>query len=384
MKVGIDASNIRAGGGVTHLVEILRIFNPAQSETSSVVVWGGRTTLDYIDDQHWLEKKYLPTLDKGLFLRALWQRFFLSKEASRSNCDILFIPGGSYSGNFHPAVTMSQNMLPFEWRELTRYGLSLITLKLVLLRWVQSQSYRRVDGVIFLTEYARKTVEKIVGTQMMTTTIIPHGIHGRFFTPPVKQTAINDYSPEHPFRVLYVSIVTVYKHQWNVSEAVRILRESGFPVVLDLVGPAYAPALKRLNNTLDRIDPKRQYIHYAGSLSHDMMHEKYAQADMFIFASSCENMPNILLEGMASGAPVASSNKGPMPEILGEGGVYFDPENPDDIARAIKQLIESPDLRRKLAECSYRRSSNFSWSSCAKETFDFLSQVVRQSNQITS
>ena len=46
----------------------------------------------------------------------------------------------------------------------------------------------------------------------------------------------------------------MYKHQWHVADAIAQLRKSGLPVVLDLVGPAYAPALERLNKTLDCID----------------------------------------------------------------------------------------------------------------------------------
>ena len=56
-------------------------------------------------------------------------------------------------------------------------------------------------------------------------------------------------------------------------------------------------------------------------------------------------MPNILLEGMESGLPIACSNRNPMPEALGDAGVYFDPEIVDDIARALRELIDSHTLR---------------------------------------
>ena len=59
---------------------------------------------------------------------------------------------------------------------------------------------------------------------------------------------------------------------------------------------------------------------------HDDLHQKYLDADLGLFASSCENMPNILLETMGAGLPIACSNRQPMPEILKNGGEYFDPE----------------------------------------------------------
>jgi glycosyltransferase involved in cell wall biosynthesis len=118
-------------------------------------------------------------------------------------------------------------------------------------------------------------------------------------------------------------------------------------------------------------------VRYLGRIPHSELHARYAGADLCLFASTCENMPNILLEGMASGLPIACSDRGPMPEVLGDAGVYFDPEKPDEIARALRELIESPELRTKLAQSSFERVRRYSWRRCADETFKFLAEVAR-------
>ena len=79
-------------------------------------------------------------------------------------------------------------------------------------------------------------------------------------------------------------------------------------------------------------------------------------------------MPNILLEAMAAGLPIASSNRGPMPEILGESGVYFDPEQPEQIAAALEELLRDPSLRAHRAQAAYERAATYSWRRCAGET----------------
>jgi glycosyltransferase involved in cell wall biosynthesis len=173
-----------------------------------------------------------------------------------------------------------------------------------------------------------------------------------------------------------VSIVHMYKHQWHVAKAVADLRADGIPVVLDLVGPAYAPALRRLQSTLARLDPTGEFIHYSGLVPRALLHERYLQNQLCVFASSCENMPNILLEGMASGLPIACSNRGPMPEVLGEAGVYFDPEDPADIAAVLRKLIASPALRTKLARASFEGVGVYSWRRCADDTFGFLTEIA--------
>ena len=65
-----------------------------------------------------------------------------------------------------------------------------------------------------------------------------------------------------------------------------------------------------------------------------------------------------------------------MPEVLGDAGVYFAPDDPDDIARALPELIDSPELRARLAKASFERVQGFSWRRCASETFEFLAGVA--------
>lgn len=377
MILGIDASNIRAGGGVTHLAELLRKANPRAHAFDQVVVWSGAATLKKIEERDWLRNEHDPLLDRALCFRVYWQRFRLAKLAKAAGCNVLFVPGGSDASRFRPMVTMSQNLLPFEWRELRRYGFSWLGLKFALLRFTQSRTFRKADAVIFLTQYARHVVLQVTGKLPGKTVTIPHGVDPRFSCTPRPQKKLEEFSESNPCRMLYVSVVDVHKHQWHVAEAVAQLRLSGFPVALDLVGPAYAPAMTRLNKTLRRVDPEARFIRYRGEVPHDELHKFYATADINIFASSCENMPNILLEGMASGLPIACSNRGPMPEVLGDAGVYFDPEQPDEIAEAIRVLIESSELRTKKARAAFERAQQFSWARCADATFGFIARVCR-------
>lgn len=376
--IGIDATNLRSGGGVTHLLELLRAAQPDEHGIGRIVIWGGKPTLKALEGQPWLSKRNPSALDKGILQRSLWQRYRLSQAARDEGCDVLFVPGGSYAGNFHPVVTMSQNLLPFEMHELLRYGWTFFTLKLLLLRLVQSRSFRKTDGVIFLTEYARDVVLRVTGKLRGQTCIVPHGLNSRFNKAPKLQRVIAEYDDAHPYRVLYVSIIDQYKHQWHVVEAVADLRRQGFSIALDLVGPVYPTALKRLNQTIDRVDFERRWVHYHGVAPFNELHHRYAQADLGLFASSCENMPNILLETMASGLPIACSNMGPMPEVLGQAGVFFNPEQPQDIARALRELIESPQTRTELARASYERVQEYSWQRCADETCRFLVKVIQE------
>lgn len=376
--IGIDASNIRSGGGLTHLLELLSESNPIKHRFDEIVIWGSTPTLNNIEDKPWIIKKNVKQLDGNLFKRSIWQVFHLNKAAINENCTILFAPGGLILNRFFPAVSMSQNLLPFEKQELMRFFPSIIFLRLILLRFLQSFSFKKANGIIFLSEYAQKKVIKVSNIKGMTA-IVAHGIHERFQMLPKQQKNISRYNKDKPYRIIYVSIIDEYKHQWHVVEAISKLKEKGIPVVLDLIGPATKSALKKLNKKIEKLDPENSWANYHGSVPFKELHYYYKEADLGLFASSCENLPNILIETMAAGLPIASSNRGPMPEILKNYGIYFDPEDPKSISDAVLYLINSPEERERLSKLSFKESQTYSWTKCADKTFNFINKVNEQS-----
>ena len=381
MILGIDASNISSGGGLTHLKELISNCDPVQHGISKIIVWGeqGRT-LDQIEKKEWLELVNDPMLEKGGLYRWYWQNFKLSAIA-RDNCDVLFVPGGTFLGNFHPFVAMSQNLLPFDSKEQARFGIGKTRARYQVLKKTQTRSFKNADGVIFLTNYARDQVVNHTGPLTRNTAIIHHGISEELWSEPRIQKDISEYSPEKPFKWLYVSIVNMYKHQWNVVEAVSLLRQKGLPVELHLIGPAYGKALQRLNDTIDKYDSDRQFICYNGPVPHNQLDEHYKNADAFVFASTCENLPIILLESMAAGLPIVCSNAGPMPEVLKDYGLYANPENIDSLTNTMNNLAINKELRSELSQKSYTSSLSNTWKECSKQTMDFLVNVFQQYKQ---
>ena len=371
MRIGIDGSNLREGGGRTHLVQLLAAAEPAAEGIARVVVWGARSLLDILPDRPWLERVHQPDLERGGLSRSRWQLFSLAGGA-RGSVDLLFSPGGTYLGSFRPFVTMFRNMLPFDAVERARYGRSPRRIKLALLHRAQAASFARADGVIFLNDYARARITAEVSLRGRQA-VIPHGLDARFFRPaPDVRTSL---SAEQALRWLYVSAIHRYKYHPNVIAAAAGLRADGIPVTLDIVGPPAADAVGELEAALARFDPGRQFVRVRPAVAHQDLPSVYAGADAFVFASTCENMPNTLLEAMAAALPIACSNREPMPGILGDGGRYFDPADERSITTAMKALSLDPDLRARLAGCARARAAAYDWANCARDTFRFLSQV---------
>ncbi|MGD8760290.1 MAG: glycosyltransferase family 1 protein [Anaerolineales bacterium] len=376
MRIDIDASNIRAGGGLTHLIETLRAARPAEYGIESVKVWSGTRTIEKLPQLPWLHPESDPALDGSLVRRFQWQRAHAAR-LRQANCAVLFVPGGVYAGSFEPFVAMSQNLLPFMPEEQRRFGFSPAHLRYRVLAWGQRATFRRAAGMIFFTEPSRHIITRQTGVLKGKVSVVPLGVGEAFRYPPRSQREPKSFTSERPFRWLYVSIINLYKHQWHVAEAVARLRRQGLPVTLDLVGASYPPALRRLRKVLQQVDPAGEFIRYHGQVPFADLPEWYRRADGFVFASTCENMPNILLEAMASGLPIACSDRSPMPEILQNGGRYFQAEDPGSLAEALSALFADSALRDRFANSAYELSKRYTWERCAQGIFAALAAVGR-------
>jgi len=377
MRIGIDASNIRGGGGLTHLRQLINASDPQKHLFEKLIVWASSETIDRIDFKaKWLEFLCEPKLDQGLLSREIWRRKRLP-ELANEKCDLLFVPGGLPVCVNVPWVTMSQNLLPFENREKARYKLGPGRMRFELLRYLQAKAFESAGGVIFLTEYAKKTVCEKLKKQPNKTAVVPHGINTRFFKSPRTPRTLANF--DRPLRLLYISTINEYKHQWHVADAVNILRREGWPVRLDLIGGGYEPALSRLKKKTQQLDPAGEWLTYSGKLPYEQLHLSYHEADLFIFASTCETFGQILLEAMAAGLPIACSNRSAMPEVIKDASEYFDPENCKSLVEAVRKLLKNPERQYKLASKAYSMAKHYSWQRCANETFAFLRKVYDSS-----
>ena len=379
MRLGIDASNVRSGGGIIHLQKILEQAEPKKHLINRVVVWGGDTPLDNLPDKPWLELRKIPNLNLQTSQRLFWQQTKLGKLA-HEDCDLLFVPGGLYLGGFSPFVTMFQNMQIFESKERLREGFSKEWLRLSLLKWAQSRTFRKASGLICLSEYSHNylTQHHPFVIDQTPVQLIPHGtekVKNEHILSDIKRNPING-----TIRLLYVSTVKKYKHQWNLIDAVGLLRKEGISVELHLVGGGDSQALEIMRDAIHRNKSEKSFIFYHGSLPYEQTLEWYHKADIFVFPSTCETFGISLLEAMTAGLPIASSERGPMPEVLKDAGLYFNPESVNSIKNCLRYMIENPDLMQSLGSKAKKYSKNYSWEKCADETFAFLSNVYEKNN----
>lgn len=367
--VGIDASRNRSGGARAHLTGILDAGNPLEHGVREVHVWAFRSLLDSLPDRPWLVKHGPDDLERSLPRQLWWQAARLGGEAKKVGCDILFTTDASTLCRFRPMVVLSQDVLSYEPQALAYFRFSKQLFRLLAILLVQNLAFRFADGVIFLTRHAGKAIQKSCGA-LPRVAYIPHGVGEEFRR--VRRQNGWPRKGERPIQVLYVSNAELYKHQWVVIRAVQLLRKRGHDVVLTLLGGGRGRAQQLLENQLAASDPEGVFARQLGFVDHKDLPSFMADADLFVFASSCEAFGITLLEAMSVGLPIACSNRSCMPELAADGAVYFDPEDAVSIADATERLIVDQSLREAVAERARIVAEQYSWSRCAGDTWAFI------------
>lgn len=114
-------------------------------------------------------------------------------------------------------------------------------------------------------------------------------------------------------------------------------------------------------------------LYFAGFLSDVEISLLYRFGVAYIFPSLYEGFGLPPLEAMSYGLPVLSSNRGSLPEILGNAALYFDPEKPEQFAAALRLVATQSSVRNMLRKRGYRRIRIFEWKRMAKQTLSLYS-----------
>ncbi len=106
----------------------------------------------------------------------------------------------------------------------------------------------------------------------------------------------------------------------------------------------------------------------------DLIH-LYNLAEVYLYISLYEGFGLPILEAQACGCPVITSNISSMPEVAEKGALLVNPYSVNEIARAMKKVLENKKLRKKLINEGYKNVKRFSWKKCAKETLKICKEV---------
>lgn len=368
----IEASNIGGeGGSITHLREFLKHSDFEHQGVSQVLICTSQSVFDKVKNDRpviqYLNHKWL---NRGYLKRLLWQIFVLPGILKKHQ-PLLFIPGTGYPKRKYPFVTMFRNLLPVDTYEMDRYKYSATWLRYKILRQTYFTAFKQASGLICMNDYIFNEIPLSIKEAIRSHAIIPHGLSEIFKIEPKV-----DYKIRGKIRLLYVSRINLYKHQWVVAEAVLKLKDVGYDVELKLVGSQKGYGQEKLEKVCNSYNDDGKVVKFIEEVSQANLVQYYHDADIFIFASTCETFGMILLEAMGAGLPVISSDKSSMKTLLKDNGLYFDVENVDSLIQNLKSLIESEKLREKYGQLAHKEALKYNWKDTSAKTLAYIRKVL--------
>jgi glycosyltransferase involved in cell wall biosynthesis len=367
-KVLINAFSARLGGGQTYLTNLLDFLSDDTPVEVFVLV---PDSLRLPEDRANIHRIHVRWPVENPATRALWERIYLPRLVRELGADVLFCPGGIIGANIPrgcKSVTTFQNMIPFDSNQRRKYPLGYMRVRNWLLKRIMVRSMAKADRVICGSEFARQVIVKIAPALMAKTIVIPHGINSHFRGDHLRRP---EWLPGENY-ILYVSILDVYKAQLEVVRAYALLKQyRRTNEKLILAGPERQPYAQKVRDEIIRLGLE-QDVFLAGSVEQDQLPALYQNALINIFASECENCPNIMLEALASGRPLLSSNRPPMPEFGGDAPIYFEPSSPEDLANKLLSIIDDPVRMGELSDKAAQRSLLYDWDRAWRATWDLI------------
>ena len=366
--IGIDACRIKSGGGVNHVIQLLKNTNPESGNFKKIHLWSYKKLLDKLPEYDWLIKHSSDMLEKNLLCQLYWQYSKLKKSLTKSKCNILFTLDAASLCRFYPQVVLSQETLAYDYKVRKKYIFSKEIIRIFIILIVQNFSFKKAKGIIFLSEYALNLVSKKIGS-IKSYCIIPHGIDEEFKIP-IKKISKKINS----IKIIYVSPTWRYKNHINVIHAIKNLKLKGYDIQFEMIGHK-GEMENKIKKILNKYDADQKYIKRIGNLNKKNLIEKIDASEIYLFASSCENLPITLLEGMSRGKIIISSRKRPMTDVLGNEGIYFDPENLDEIESAIIYGIQNHLDNNTKKENLVSLSKQYNWKSTSQKTFQYINHI---------
>ncbi len=364
-RILINAFSAKVGGGKTYITNLLQRM-PAVPDLEIYIYLPDDMSLP--EDAR-IKRLHTSWPTNNPILRSLWEQFQLPRVLKALNVEMLFCPGGVYStrpSKKFKTVTMFRNMLPFDPRILSSSDSVFEKVRGYLRKRLMLRSMTSADAVIFISSFARKVIESQATLRKAIT--IPHGISKQFYV--LDETLGR---PDLPFEgryLLYVSRFEFYKRHLEVVQAYEKLpQQIKSDYKLLLVGGTDLPTGKQVQQYIQDQN-LTSHIVLLGDYPYQQLPALYKNASLILFASTCENCPNILLESMGAGVPILCSNYDPMPEFGGEAVSYMNPNKPDEMAQAIQIALKMEPSHSK--ELLRRQADLYSWDQTAQKTWDFL------------
>ncbi|MCR8915741.1 glycosyltransferase family 4 protein [Marinobacter panjinensis] len=311
----------------------------------------------------------------------------LYRAVSRSPIDLMFFPAVyswfPVSSKLPAVVTLHDaiaehfpDMIFPDWK-----GRLFWTLKVKLALW-------QCKRVMTVSQAAKAEIEQYLGVNGNLIDVISEAPHG-LFCQSEDPTASKELRqriglPQDGQLIVYVGGLAPHKNLLGFLEGFARAREKQEidDVHVVLVGDYGGAGFHSNYDELQQLANDKRIqgmVHFTGFISDEDLLVLYNNAMAAAMPSFSEGFGLPAVEAMACGTPILSSDKGSLPEVVGDAGVFFDPYDVESISRAIVKISTDVELRQQLSDVAVSRARSFTWERAAKLALSYLEAAAKGS-----
>lgn len=242
-------------------------------------------------------------------------------------------------------------------------------------------SVRVADKIITDSACSKRDIVRLFGISEKKVEVVYLG-KSRDFQPITDKSLIDDFREKYSLRrdfILYVGTLEPRKNITGLISAYRLFKDMSPHLNYALVigggkGWMYSDIFKLIEK-LSLVDD----VIFLGYVQDKELPTLYNAAKLFVYPSLYEGFGLPVLEAMACGIPVITSNTSSLPEIVADAGIMLDPLDINALAEAMYNVLMDDNLRNSLIEKGLKRAENFSWEKTAAMTMDIYREVLSES-----
>ena len=311
----------------------------------------------------------------------IWEQLFLAKAAKDYRLDILHCTSNTAPLNLNiPLILTLHDIIYLEkmdWKSGSWYQ----RLGNLYRRWNVPLIVKKAAKIMTVSKFEEKRIRKRFGLASGKVEVVYNGIgkHFQLLAPETAEAGRKNLKLPSRY-VLFLGNTDPKKNLYGLLKVLKDLHEEGELnidcVITDLKEEALVPILRELD-----AEALQEKIHLVGYVHNKDMPCLYNNALFFLYISLRESFGLPILEAMACGCPVITSNTSSMPEVAGDAAVLVDPNDELAIGTAIKNLTENEALREELKRKGLERPLSFSYRTRVKRIIDIYHKVYQQAHE---
>jgi glycosyltransferase involved in cell wall biosynthesis len=268
--------------------------------------------------------------------------------------------------DLHPSIVTCYDLIPVAYYH--NYSLF----------WKMNlKGLQKADLIITISEFSKQEIIRLTGSPQSKINVIYPGVDLTHYFPKRDRSILEKFGISLKDPVLL--FVGSEESRKNIGIVIRALARLKTIIpgikLLKVGGSQMGGDRKSLMHLIHQLKLENDII-FTGQVAEKELPRYYNAADIFIFPSIYEGFGLPPLEAIACGCPVICTNSTSLPEVIGDAGIFINPDNTGELVTIIQEILNNKELREDLMNKGVERAKLFSWDKSAQETMVLYEKFI--------